>query len=248
MTSSDSRRKQAALGILLSGVLLWCASSAQAGMVLYTSLSEWENAVTGIEVLTTTSNNVALADEVGSPPGENAPVGSLLTFQTVNTGLSRGFSVRTLQSGAGFTFDDHEGAGNIPSFDNALSVGDIDNYEDDDWRLSLLDGAVMTAFNVDLRDSGSFSGESISVYLDGIPLETLDLSSLGPSSSVFLGLTADFAFDRVDFDEGAPSDDIAIADFRFATSNQVIPEPSALVVLALGVAGLVVRRRQQLGN
>jgi hypothetical protein len=159
-----------------------------------------------------------------------------------NTGLSRSFQVETLTSGAGFTFNDQNGG---PLISDALSVGDVDDMglENDDWRLTLFGGSTMTGFGVLLKNNKYESGESIKMYSGGVLKATLTLGDLadGSDSDDFLGVTTDFAFDRVDFDEDGvlSGDDIAIADFRFAT---VVPEPVSSTLFIVGAATLGLRK------
>lgn len=208
------------LALLILGVFVLCnLTVAQAVVSWTTNQTEWESEVANIEVFTTIADNISLADEVASLPGVNAQLGPILSFQTVSTGLSIGFAVETLQAGAGFTFNESEGGIIQGSFQNALSVGDMDNWEDDDWKLSLLDSVSMTAFGVEIRDSRFTPGESITLYSNGETVGTIDLSSL-PSEeneNTFIGVVSDVPFDSIVFNEDPDGDDIAIADFRFGT-------------------------------
>ena len=159
--------------VALAVLLAITASSGHAAASLYTNELSWESMVFGSELFQTTAANVALADEISSIPGPNSKPGPILTFQAANTGLSRGFMIESLQGRgtsdieAGFTFDDNvspgdrEGVINDPIYDNALSVGDYNDWENDDWSLRLLDGPAMTAFGVELRDTYFFPGESM---------------------------------------------------------------------------------------
>jgi hypothetical protein len=211
------------------------------GVILLFNVS-WQANVFGSELFATTSSNVAQANEVGSPPGTDAQLGSPLTFLATNTGLSRSFQVETLTSGAGFTFNDQNSG---PLLSDALSVGDVDDVglENDDWRLTLFGGSTMTGFGVLLKNNKYESGESIKMYSGGVLKATLTLGDLadGSDSDDFLGVTTDFAFDRVDFDEDGvlSGDDIAIADFRFAT---VVPEPVSSTLFIVGAATLGLRK------
>jgi hypothetical protein len=212
--------KKFGLALLILGAFVLCnLTIAQAAVSWTTDQTDWETNVTNIEVFTTTADNVSLADEVVSLPGMNAQLGPILSFQTVSTGLAIGFAVETLQPGAGFTFNETEGGVTQLSFQNALSVGDMDNWEDDDWRLSLLDGVSMTAFGVVLRDTRFAPGESITLYSNGETVSTIDLSSLTgeENETYFIGVVSDVPFDSIVFNEDPDGDDIAIADFRFAT-------------------------------
>lgn len=229
------------------------AAPARASAFLFTDLASWQAAVREVETLATTAAGVALADEVAAPPVANQQLGHGLTFGTAATGLARGFRLTTPDVAPGlldgFIFDDQDGP-NEPSFDNALSVGDINDFENDDWALHLLDGALMTAFGFELRGSYAEKGETVTLLDASLaPLTTLVLPDLGlPGTAVnaFIGVVSTEAFAGIRYDEGAGGDDIAIANFRFAR----IPEPAALPLLAVGLAFLagLRRRRRAIGH
>ncbi|MEW6601637.1 MAG: hypothetical protein AB1499_11770 [Nitrospirota bacterium] len=204
--------------VVAGSILLFSISVSQAAVTMVNDLAVWEAMVSDMELFTTTSDNILLADEVASLTGVNDQLGSTLTFQTAATGLSRGFVVETLQPGAGFTFNETEGGVPQILFQDALSVGDINGWEDDDWSLSLLDGADMTAFGFEVRSSRFAPGEAITLYYGADPVGTVDLSSLPDTGdeNYFIGIVSDVPFDSLTFNEDPDGDDIGIADFRFA--------------------------------
>ncbi|MCB1740039.1 MAG: choice-of-anchor E domain-containing protein [Gammaproteobacteria bacterium] len=165
----------------------------------------------------TTSAILALAEEVSSPPGRNRGLGSTLTFTADPSGRCRAFKVRTLQSGAAFTFDDDEGNGNLANFDNALSVGDIDNREDDDFEISFpTDGPPAYAVSFVIRDSNGNNAESLQVYdRDNLLIGRLANDAFPANGTYTLSLIANRPIGRVVFDEDSGGDDIAVADFAF---------------------------------
>jgi hypothetical protein len=248
---------------LLCGLILSHSSPAMANTTdFYTDLTNWQNALSGysIESWITTSENIGKANEVTSDPGPNTKVGATLTFDSTNTGLSSSFQVESLQYErlevknieAGFTFDDADGGlAHDDDFNNALSVGDMDDFEDDDWSLSLLSGPSMTGFGVELRDNRFETGESISLYNGASLITTLyfsDYYSPLPTSVAnnFIGIATDYSFDKIVFNEDAGGDDIAIADFRFA-NTAVAPEPAstALFLSGLSTMGIFRWRRRK---
>jgi hypothetical protein len=247
--------KKVVLGCaLLCGLMLSHSSLALADTTsFYTDLTNWQNALSGydIESWITTSENIGKADEVASDPAPNTKVGPVLTFDKANTSLSSSFQIESLQyerllvknGEAGFTFDDQDGGlAHDSDFDNALSVGDMDDFEDDDWSLSLLNGSTMTGFGVELRDNRFETGESISLYSGASLLTTLyfsDYYSPFPTSTAnnFIGIATDYTFDQVVFNEDAGGDDIAIADFRFA-NTAVAPEPASTALFLSGLSTL----------
>jgi hypothetical protein len=224
-------KKRYLTGIVVLFIMLGTAVISEAKSVIHMDLTSWEAAVSNIEVLVTTADNVALADEITSVPGLNSKLGGMLTYQSVNTGLSRGFTIESLQGitdptdplydkEQGFTFNDMESGISYVIMHDALSVGDSDDFEDDDWRLTLLDDAAIVAFGIDISHSRFTDGESISLYSNDTLIDTIDLSSLPDMGNAdqFIGIISDVPFDRIDFNEDPDSDDIGIADFRFATA------------------------------
>ncbi|MGA1871959.1 MAG: hypothetical protein ACMUJM_25875 [bacterium] len=233
-------------------VLLVTFSRSRATTVnVFTDLSAWESQVFNIETFKTTANNILKANQVNSEPGSNAKLDSYLTFDSSNTGLSWSFELKCKQNDARFTFDDDEGYGNLINFDNALSVGDIDDYENDNWRIWLTDG-TLRAFGVQIKDSGSYEDESFWFYnysISGNPIASICLNdhmSLD-NDSQFFGFVTDFDFDYVYYDESYGNDDIAIADLRFATPLSIpepIPEPpyEILYIICMVVLYFIVPR------
>lgn len=236
----QSIRFQIAVAIAFCAMLP-AAKSVFADLVFYTNETSWNNSVQGVEALDFTAANVALANEVASPPGNNAFLGGVLTFDSANTGLSSSFVLSTLETDAGFTFNDNEGSG--PEWDNALSVGDIDNFENDDWQIVFNSSSVFN-FGWFLQDNGTSVGESFSVY-------DLNDNLLGTFSMIpetdgvdFVGVISSVPIGRVAFDEDPGDDDIAIGGIRLS-SIAAIPEPSGLLLYGVLVAGIAAVRNRR---
>jgi hypothetical protein len=210
--------------------LLYSVAMSQAAATIVTDLTEWESMVSNVEVFTTVADNIAVADEVISLPGDNSSVGPVLTFQSTNTGLSTGFKVETLESNAEFIFNEGIGSGASDDWRNALSVGNFVTHSDDDWSLSLLNGDKMMAFGIEIRNSRNLTDETITLYLmsNNDTVATFNLSSEpNDNHNLFIGIVSDVPFDRVVFNENPDDDHIAIADFRFAS---VLPSEIEAVV------------------
>ena len=231
------RPDRALRGLLTALLLLAPVPAARAAVQFYTDEAAWTAAVNaaGVDALDTSAANVALADEVASPPGADAQLGAQLSFRTTSTALCGSFTLQTLQPGAGFTFDDNEAGA---AWDAALSVGDIDNYEDDDFRLSFPTGSFY-AVGLFLIDNAQDAGESLRVFGRGGLLGTLGGASIPDSSedaSTFVGVVATEPIESVRFDEAADADDIAIRDFRFGCAAED-PDADGLSNLAEQAAG-----------
>ncbi|MEO1082039.1 MAG: hypothetical protein AAFY29_20950 [Pseudomonadota bacterium] len=204
----------------------FCLGAASAGVVaeakLYTDLDEFNAALLqSAEVFITSPANIAKANEVDSPPGANRAVGAVttpgqrtLTFDRSNTGLDVSFEFTALDSEF-LTYDDDEGNGNLADFDGALSPGDIDNDENDDWRVRLLPAQTpLRAFGFFLQNNNSSTGEVIKLFSNvGRQIDELAVGSL--PLNTFVGVISDEPFFEFRYDEGAGGDDIAVKDFRF---------------------------------
>lgn len=77
----------------------------------------------------------------------------------------------------------------------------------------------MLAFGVEIRGTRFSPGEGMILYSGNEEVGVIDLGSLPDAGddTYFIGVLSDVPFDRVVFNEDPDNDDIAIADFRFAT-------------------------------
>jgi hypothetical protein len=140
------------LAVVLGLIAVHTTVSAQ--LPFYTDKAAWLAAVTNSETFVFTASNVQKADEVTTLPGNNASLGSTLTFAATNTGLSREFMLQALQSGANLVYNDAEPPSapepNQHFGTNTISIGDINNHENDDWQVTMTSGPPLTAFEFDL--------------------------------------------------------------------------------------------------
>lgn len=234
----ESRMRQVLL--VLVGAALTCLPNCQcfADVVFSTDISAWQSTNPGFKEFGFTSNNVLLADEITTAPGHNEAIGSILTFDETNTGLGFNFAIQALESGAEFTFDDNEG-GSV--FDDVLSVGDINNFENDDFRIDFSSSDVF-AFGFELLDNDDVAGESFSVFGASGLLGTLTTIP-GSSGAVFIGVTSDEAITHVVFDEDAGGDDIAVRSISASTT--AVPEPNAGLLVGMALLFVSALRRKQ---
>ncbi|HOW97710.1 MAG TPA: hypothetical protein P5567_13725 [Kiritimatiellia bacterium] len=228
---------------VLAGATAWAVRGAVADTLFFTNEADWVAATTNRELFQTTAANVGLADEVDAPAQNNVDVGSNLTFQAVNTGLPWSFRVATLQAGARFTFSDNEeGAGYPPylGFEEALSVGDIDDYEDDDFEVVILDGPNLHGVAMDIGENDPLIADG-GVYVYDPAAQLIGYSSIVPARSnafAFLGIVSDAAIGRVVIDEDTGGDDVSVRHFRFARHRTADPAVTAWAPLAGGQARL----------
>jgi hypothetical protein len=234
-------------------VIIACSSlltpQARSAPIFYTDEVSWLAAITGLETFDTTASNILTANEVSSLPGANEQLGvDLLTFESVNTGLSLKFSVETERPGSRWTFDDHENGGNIPIFDNALSPGDLNDEFNDNLEF-IFSGIGISAFGFDLRNNDDNDSEHFDIYGVG----NLLLASFSPipinAGSQFLGVVSSEDIYRIVFDEDNGGDDIAIANFQFGQAA-VVPEPSTFALIITSFIGLsfINKRRKKAAN
>lgn len=228
---SDLRKnfKRLSAFLFLIGLL---PASVKAELVLYTSLGEFIRAAEVTDALITDSFEIAKTNQVFSEPSQNQNLGSKLDFDPENTQFRFRVTVSTVQSGANFTFEDFEdhNVGPPANFFNALSVGDIDNHENDDFVLEMTGPGLPSAVGFEVRDNNFRNGsttagtQELLTVLTTEPAQTrvFDLSALnlGSPGAQFIGViaTAGERIRRIEFDEDSGGDDIAIADFRMGGS------------------------------
>ena len=207
---------------MLVGVSAFGQWKTQNGVKLYIDENDWRNDLHSgyiIHGLNTTASNVRKADEVTSTPGDNEQLGNRLTFDKNNTGFKVSFDVYPSESGAGFTFNDTEGSGN--EWNNALSVGDVDNYDNDNFYWRILGGDKVYALGLELRENEIDSGEMVRIKDGSTVLAEIDTSDMPYNTYNFIGIISAQPFNNFWFNEGNGGDDMAIANFRIAVLRDI---------------------------
>jgi len=246
------KRQLTILG-LATAMVVASAGHAQAVVIFFTDRTLWEAAAAAsglaVEDFVPTASNVALADEVGSPPIDNGPLGTTLTFDSANTGLTHSFRLgMDGTSNDQFTFNDTEFTTLPQPF---LSIGDVDNGENDDITIEATSAFPLRGFGMDILDNELGVDEIFEVYNTGCPgagVPCDDGSSVASTPVVgtggidFIGFIADASdgIRALQFDESTDGDDIAMTNMAFA-----VPEPGTLLLLGSGILGLAFSGRRR---
>jgi len=232
------------VGFRLTNTLCALAMSAfaietQSGMMFYTNEESWKADLDYIETFSLTSENIGLAEELVADPTTNGQrLGSVLTFNLADTGLSSTFRIAT-------EFDTAyvRPSGPRPSY---IDVSDTSN---DDFDVSLLTGTPVGALGIHLFGNDILTGERFEVYGEGgafLGSTSITPGSPDPSQVGFLGVISDVAISRIFFDEDSGSDDIGIAGLSFGTLPTVpVPVPPSVALVGIGLASLGWSRRRK---
>ncbi len=193
---------------------------------------------TQVEFFETSASNIALANEIISPPANRQNLATtVLTFDTINTPVSPSFTIHSLDA-PGFHYRDE-----FPDVGEGLIFNPLD-YDANDWDV-VFSGAPILAFGVNLISSDNSTGESFSVFgQNGLIGSTMGIPD-GSHSVIFLGVISDEPITRVVFDENSSDgDNIGIADLQFSA----VPIPSSIMLLgpALLAIGLHLRRNRRI--
>jgi hypothetical protein len=171
--------------------------------------------------LDSTDDNLNLANEVSLGATGQVGVGPTMTFPAAATGFLTPFQARAPNwtdisahsaQWSGFVCRDQEVAGG----ERLISVGDVDNYENDDFELSADPPAGLSVFGlgITIYDNEVEAGENIRVYdEDDVLLD--EFIPLGPDRGYrFVGIVSAVPISRFHFDENSGGDDIGVRDFR----------------------------------
>lgn len=194
-----------------------------------TNEDEWRAHLKYVETFEITPEMLVLAREVATKPRDNTPLGTVLTFDRSATSLMRGFRLRTLQNSnpatsvpPGFVYNDTEDnpARVRPGFHNALSIGDINDYEDDDFEIELLDGPPLYALAFELHDNDLDPDERLEIigeHDEVIAVFEAPGSSrdTGPTWINFVGIISDVPIRAIRLNESPDPDDIALGRIFF---------------------------------
>jgi len=111
----------------------------------------------------------------------------------------------------------------------------------------------LNAFGLDIVDFGTYSSGTLTFSNDAGDLEVVDVRP--PNNPVgnvqFFGIVIDTTFDKVTFESDAYNDDYAFDALYYGfdvngpgVNAPPVPEPATACLLALGVGGMLLRRRR----
>ncbi len=197
------------------------AANTQAGAALTFFPGDpdgWTTAVSNagyaVEAFATDPNNVALANEVASPPGEGDDLGELLTFDQANTLLSGSFTFATQAQGQTLVYRDQV-TGDFHPFDRPDAI-----------EVNITDGGTLYAFALEIHDLESDSGDAtVEIFSGATPLGSTD--NLARAPATFFGVISDEPFDRITYSgttvDGVPFGQESFANFQFAFAADCDP-------------------------
>ncbi len=211
-------------------VFLTLTSPVSGAVTFYSDEGSWTSAVGNSTSFDISATNIVLANEIVALPGADEQLGSVLSFDAINLPASQcyGMILKTIEVGAGFTFDD----GVNVAWDDALSVGDIDSFEDDDFEVDFPVGREPFAFGVYIYENSEQSGEVFRVYgaddITEIGMVTTGFESAG-YQQVFVGVTADEPIGKIVFEENPSGDDMGFKDLFITDGTQYDADSDGLV-------------------
>ena len=196
-------------------------------VTLTNDIAEWRNAVQSdmsMGIWETSQANMALADESESFQQNNRQIwmGKRITFDASNTGFPFTFYLESVEVDEttiyGLVWNDDEA-----SWRETISIGDIDNLEDDDFEIGISEGNVYAlAFN--MIDNTDLGGEFLEVHAeDGTSecqIASITNSDARELGSGFIGILSPVPIKRIYFNEDAGGDDIGIKHFYFGYQTE----------------------------
>ena len=223
--------------VVCSGCVTGLApSSALATTTYFTDLGSWQIAAQAVagstQAVELDSATLQLSDQLAGPPVADAALGHTLTFSAAAipscpdiTLIAADADNQTLEDS--WIFDDQESGSSV--FDSVtLSIGDVDDFEDDDFTIDFL-AAHPRAVGIFLVGNFRESGEVLTVagatgVLLSIP--AAGLPAYDPAGA-FVGFVADEPIYSVAFDEssfvppGLDGNDIGIKQLWLAPSASI---------------------------
>lgn len=187
--------------------------------------SAWRNTVLGeegddIHTFVPNATNLALSQEIASPPSSNNGLGSTLTFLGADTQFPFDFVISKATPGA-FVYNDQE-SGN--AYDGCsyphIAPGDADNWEDDDFEVTVTrvdEGLCLSGIAVNVGHNGTGPEEYLEVYgPSGVLLEQFTGGLPSSTGYTFMGVASPLPLRGIFFNEDAGGDDMCFQNIWFS--------------------------------
>ena len=191
---------------------------------IYTSEGDWKSTVQSTmsyQKWECTLPNVLLAEEHESFDGPGAGgqwgLGKRITFDGGTTGYPFSFYLENMDGaipandGGQLVYDDNEGGG---AWNQAISIGDIDNWENDDFEIGITSGNVYAVAFM-MVDNGEFTGEYLQVFAEDVNNNECEIEYFTDEINGFRGVVSPVPIKRIWFNEDEGGDDIALGDLFF---------------------------------
>ena len=165
--------------------------------------------------------NVLKADEHGSfiddPNSTQWFLGKKITFNGSNTGYPFNFELENMDGAIppnnyhlALVYNDNEGF-----TDNSISIGDIDNYEDDDFEIRVSGNAKVYAIAFVMQDNNKDPGEYLEVHAMDKNNQECQILYYTTGINGFFGIVSPVPITKIRFDESSNGDDIGLDDLSF---------------------------------
>jgi hypothetical protein len=167
--------------------------------------------------------NVLKADEHGSffddPNSSQWFLGKKITFNAVNTGYPFNFELEAMDGAIppgemkALVFNDNEGGA---SWNEAISIGDIDDYDNDDFEIRVSGSAKVYAIAFIMLSNTTGDMEYLQVFAEDLNNTECEIEYVSDPINGFFGVISPVPIKRIWFDEReGGDDDIALGDLFF---------------------------------
>lgn len=183
--------------------------------VILTNKIEWMNTVetSGFKLVEwkTSAENISKSKEYSKVPEKNQGLGDTLTWEKVT---ADSLSFKLIGVNGPFTYWDREGDDGYP--EGTISIGDLDDWEDDDFDIELIRSEVY-AIAFEIGNNIFTSDELLKVHFDEQikTFSSTELSEENEPELAFIGIISPLPLIKISFDENPDGDDIYIKDFKF---------------------------------
>ena len=166
-------------------------------------------------------DNVLKADEHGSfiddPNSTQWFLGKKITFSGSNTGYPFNFELENMDGAIlpndyyrALVYHDNEGFST-----ESISIGDIDDFEDDDFEIRVTGNAKVYAIAFVMEDNDKDPGEYLEVHAKDKNNQECQILYYNMGVHGFFGIVSPVPITKIFFNESSNGDDIALNDLSF---------------------------------